>query len=84
MYAVGRVDRQNGCIDRYLQQTQASSSKEVDSEEIVELRHRLSTSEEHIQHMNSRFQSFHDLMIQYLPFEVVVVTQHIFQQPNTQ
>ena len=38
VYGVGHVDRQDDCIDRYLQQTQASSSKKVDSKEIVELR----------------------------------------------
>ena len=74
---VGRVDRQDDCVDHYLQETQASSSnKKVDSKEIVELR-------QQIQDMNSRFQSFQDFMIQYLPPEAVAVAQHIFQQSNT-
>ena len=30
-----------------------------------------------------RFQSFQDLMIQYLPPKAVAAAQHIFQQPNT-
>jgi len=89
MYGVGRVDRQDDFVDRYLQETQTSSCKKVDSEEIVELRQGLSTSEEQIRHMNSWFQSFQDFMIQYLPLEAVAATQHIFQQldtpqPNTQ
>jgi len=84
MYEVGRVDRQDHCVDHYLQQTQTSFNKKVDSEEIVELRQQLSTNEEQIRHMNSQFQSFHDLMIQYLSPEVVAVAQHIFQQLNTQ
>ena len=45
MYEIGRVDRQDDCVDRYLQETQPSSCKKVDSEEIVQLRQRLSTSE---------------------------------------
>ena len=61
VYGVRRVDLQNDSVDRYLQETQASSSnKKVDLEEIVELR-------QQIQHMNTRFQSFQDLMMQYLP-----------------
>jgi len=57
------------CVGRYLQETQTSFSKKVDSEEIVELMQRLSTSEQ-IRHMNF---SFH-----YLPPEAVAVAQHIF------
>jgi len=84
VYGVGHVDCEDNCVDHYLQQTKASSSKKVDPEEIVELRQRLSTSEEQIRHMNFRFQSFLDLMIQYLLPKAVAATQHIFQQPNTQ
>jgi len=57
---VGCVDHQNDCVDHYIQETQASSSnKKVDLKEIVELR-------QQIQHMNARFQSFKDFMMQYL------------------
>ena len=77
VYGVGRVDRQDNCVGRYLQETQPSSSnKKVDSKEIVELR-------QHIQHMDARFQSFQDFMMQYLPPEAAAAAQHIFQQPNT-
>jgi len=79
VYGVGCVDHQDDCVDCYLQQTQAYSSKKVDFEEIVELRQRLSTSEKHTRHMNSRFQSFQELMIQYLLPKAVAAPQHIFQ-----
>ena len=81
MYGVGHVDRQDDCVDHYLQQTIASSSQQVDLEEIIERRKRITTNKEEIQHMNSQFESF---QILYLPAQVVAATQNIFQQPNTQ
>ncbi|XP_068475168.1 uncharacterized protein [Phaseolus vulgaris] len=77
VYGVGRVDRQDVCVGRYLQETQPSSgNKKADSEEIFQLR-------QHIERMDARFQNFQDFMMQYLPPEAAAATQHIFQQPNT-
>jgi len=72
VYGVGRVDRQDVCVGRYLQETQTSSSnKKAYSEEIFQLR-------QHIERMDARFQNFQDFMMQYLPPEAAAATQHIF------
>jgi len=77
VYGVGRVDCQDDCVSRNLQETQPSSSnKKADSEEIVELR-------QHIERMAARFQNFQNFMMQYLPPEATVTAQQFFQQPNT-
>jgi len=77
VYGVGRVDRQDDCVGRYLQETQPSSSnKKANSEEIVELR-------KHIKRMDARFQNFQNFMMQYLPPEAAAAAQQFFQQPNT-
>jgi len=58
-----------GCVgvETYLQQAQASSSQQLDSKEIIQLRLRLATSEEHIRRMNFQFQNFQSFILYYLP-----------------
>ncbi|XP_068471197.1 uncharacterized protein [Phaseolus vulgaris] len=77
VYGIGRVDRQDDCVGRYIQETQSSSSNnKANSEEIVELR-------QHIERMDARFQNFQNFMMQYLPPEAAAAAQQFFQQPNT-
>ncbi|XP_068477332.1 uncharacterized protein [Phaseolus vulgaris] len=69
VYGVGRVDCQDDCVSRYLQETQPSSSnKKTDSEEIVELK-------QHIERMGAKFQNFQNFMMQYLPPEAAPAAQ---------
>ncbi|XP_027922650.1 uncharacterized protein LOC114180539 [Vigna unguiculata] len=75
----------------YIQQTQASSSQQVNPEQIIQLQTRLATSEERIRQMSSQFQTQFDTIqnfigaiIQYLPPPAAAVAQTIFQQPNTE
>ena len=80
VYGIGRVDRQDDCVGRYIQETQSSSSNnKANSEEIVELK-------QHIERMDAKFQNlqnFQNFMMQYLPLEVAATAQQFFQQPNT-
>jgi len=80
VYGVERVDCQDDCVSRYLQETQPSfSNKKADSEEIVELK-------QHIERMDAKFQNlqnFQNFMMQYLPPEAAAATQQFFQQLNT-
>ncbi|XP_068466396.1 uncharacterized protein [Phaseolus vulgaris] len=66
VYGIGRVDRQDDCVGRYIQETQSSSSNnKANLEEIVELR-------QHIERMDAKFQNFQNFqnfMMQYLPPE---------------
>ncbi|QCD93571.1 hypothetical protein DEO72_LG5g1646 [Vigna unguiculata] len=75
----------------YIQQTQASSSQQVNPEQIIQLQTRLATSEERIRLMSSQFQTQFDMIqnfigaiIQYLPPPAAAIAQTIFQQPNTE
>ncbi|XP_027931994.1 uncharacterized protein LOC114187816 [Vigna unguiculata] len=69
--------------------TQASSSQQVNPEQIIQLQTRLATSEERIHQMSSQFQTQFDTIqnfigaiIQYLPPSAAAIAQTIFQQPN--
>ena len=70
----------------YIQQTQTSSSQQVNPEQIIQLQTRLATSEERIRQMSSQFQTQFDtiqifigVIIQYLPPPTAAVAQTIFQ-----
>jgi len=74
-----------------MQQTQACSYKQVEFEEIDCLRQRLitsedrlSTSEEQIRQMNSRFQAFIGAVLHYLSPPVATAAQNIWQQDDHQ
>jgi len=91
VYGVGHVDSNDDCVDSYIQQTQASSSQQVNPEQIIQLQTRLATSEERIRLMSSQFQTQFDMIqnfigaiIQYLPPPAAAIAQTIFQQPNTE
>ncbi|TKY65067.1 mitochondrial import inner membrane translocase subunit TIM50 [Spatholobus suberectus] len=81
IYGVGDLARGYKCGDNnFMQQTQASSSCSQDSEEMNQLRQRLSASEEEIRRMSCQFQSFIGAVLQYLPGLATAVAQNIFQQ----
>lgn len=48
MYEVKHVDPHDDYIESYFQQIQTCSSQQVDSQEIIQLRHWLETSEERL------------------------------------
>ncbi|TKY66680.1 hypothetical protein E2542_SST09561 [Spatholobus suberectus] len=67
-----------------MQQTQASSSRSQDLEEMNQLRQRLSASEEEIRRMSCQFQSFIGAVLRYLPGPTAAVAQNIFHQQQQQ
>ncbi|BAT90159.1 hypothetical protein VIGAN_06134600 [Vigna angularis var. angularis] len=98
VYGIGHVDSQDECVDSYMQQTESSSSQQVNVEEFNELQtilvqsesrlanseSRLTSSEEQIRHITSQFQTFIGAIIQYLPPLAAATAQSILQTANQQ
>ncbi|QCD97297.1 hypothetical protein DEO72_LG6g2007 [Vigna unguiculata] len=77
VYGVGHVDSNDDCVDSYIQQTQASSSQQVNPEQIIQLQTQLATSEERIRQMSSQFQTQFDTIQNFIGLSYLKIGEYV-------